>query len=126
RGANVRPRGSDLHAGDEVVTAGTLLGPAQLGALAAAGIASVRCSRRPRVALLATGSELRVAGETLAPGEIFDSNSLMLAAQVRTAGGEVERLPSVTDDDESTCAAVERGLEADVLVTSGGVSVGPH
>jgi molybdopterin molybdotransferase len=109
-----------------VVEAGTDLGPAQVGALAAAGVVSVRCGRRPRVALLATGSELRPPGETLGPGQIYESNTPMLAAQVRTAGGEPLLLGVVADDEAATRAALERGLEADVLVTSGGVSVGEH
>ena len=67
-GANVRPQGGDLHAGDEVVAAGTRLGRAQLGALAAAGVAEVACGAVPRAAVLATGTELRRPGEPLAPG----------------------------------------------------------
>jgi molybdopterin molybdotransferase len=126
KGDNVRPRGSDLAAGDEVVAAGTRLGAAQLGALAATGAGAVRCARRPRVAVLATGSELRPAGAGLRAGEIYDSNGVMLEAQVRSAGADVERLASVADDEQATRAALAAGLDADVLVTSGGVSVGPH
>jgi molybdopterin molybdotransferase len=125
-GENVRPPGGDTAAGAVVVEAGTDLGPAQVGALAAAGVVSVRCGRRPRVALLATGSELRPPGETLGPGQLYESNTPMLAAQVRTAGGEPLLLGVVADDEAATRAALERGLEADVLVTSGGVSVGEH
>jgi molybdopterin molybdotransferase len=122
-GQNIRPRGGDVRAGDVVCEKGTLLRPAQIAALAACGIATVRCARRPRVAILATGTELRAPGETLGPGEIYESNSTMLAAQVG-AGGEV--LAAVTDDAQALRAALERGLEHDVLITSGGVSVGPH
>jgi len=125
-GDNVRPRGSDVHAGVEVAGVGLRLGAAQLGGLAAAGVTSVRCSRRPRTSLLATGSELRSPGEPLGPGEIYDSNTLMLEAQARSAGAESEILPRVADDELATRAALERGLAADVLVTSGGVSVGVH
>jgi molybdopterin molybdotransferase len=71
-GAHVRPRGGDVREGDAVVAAGTLLGPAQIGALAAAGVGEVSCSRRPRVAVLATGSELVAPGEQLAAGQIFE------------------------------------------------------
>lgn len=124
--ANVRPRGGDVRSGDLVCPAGTRLSPAQLGALAAAGLAEVRCARRPRVALLATGTELRTPGEPLGPGEIYDSNGLMLAAALAAEGAEVERLPRIEDDEDAHRAALERGLEADVLVSSGGVSVGPH
>jgi molybdopterin molybdotransferase len=125
-GANVRPRGGDLAAGDVVVAAGTRLGPVHLGALAAAGVTHVTCSRPPRVVLAVTGTELRSPGESLEAGEIYDANGVILATQIRSTGAIVERLPPVADDVEATRSAVERGLEADVLVTSGGVSVGVH
>ncbi|MFL5922069.1 MAG: gephyrin-like molybdotransferase Glp [Gaiellaceae bacterium] len=125
-GANVRPRGGDLRAGEEVVPAGTRLGPAQLGALAAAGVAEVVCGAFPRTAVLATGTELRRPGEPLAPGEVYEANGLILEAQLRSAGAVVERLAAVADDEDAHRDALARGLEHDVLVTSGGVSVGPH
>ena len=125
-GANVRPRGGDVRAGEIVLPAGARLGPAQIGALAAAGVAVVTCARRPRAALLTTGTELRRAGEPLSPGQIYESNGPMLEAQLRSAGADVERLPPVEDDPAAHRHALERALEADVVVTSGGVSVGPH
>jgi molybdopterin molybdotransferase len=125
-GANVRPRGGDLHLGDEVVPSGTRLGPAQLGALAAAGVAEVVCSATPRAAVLATGTELRRPGEPLEPGEVYEANGLILETQLRSAGAVVERLAAVADDEDAHREALARGLEHDVLVTSGGVSVGPH
>jgi molybdopterin molybdotransferase len=125
-GANVRPRGGDVRAGDVVLPAGARLGPAQVGALAAAGVAAVTCARRPRAAVLTTGTELRPPGEPLSPGQIYESNGPMLEAQLRSAGAEVERLPPVEDDPAAHRHALERALEADVVVTSGGVSVGPH
>ena len=125
-GANVRPRGGDVAGGAVVVAAGVRLGAAQIGALAAAGVGDVECSRRPRVAVLTTGTELRRPGEPLAPGEIYESNGPMLAALLGRAGAEVVPLESVEDEDAAHRAAIERGLEQDVLVTSGGVSVGPH
>jgi molybdopterin molybdotransferase len=124
--SHVRPRGGDVRAGDVVVERGTRLGTAQLAALAAAGIDRVSVHRRPRVAILATGSELRRPGEPLGPGQIYDSNGVLIASAVGSAGGEVEQLPAVADDEPAHRAALERGLNADVLVTSGGVSVGPH
>jgi molybdopterin molybdotransferase len=123
---NIRPRGGDARAGTVVATAGSVLRPAQLGALAAVGVANVRCARRPRAVVLATGSELRAPGEPLAPGEIYESNSVALGAQLVSAGAEVTVLARVRDDEDATRAALERALDADVLVTSGGVSVGPH
>jgi molybdopterin molybdotransferase len=125
-GANIRPAGGDVRAGDLVVAAGTLVGAAQAGALAAAGIPEVRCAQRPRAAVLVTGSELRPPGEPLQPGQIYEANGLILAAQLESAGAVVERLPAVADDEESHRAAISHGLTADVLVTTGGVSVGPH
>lgn len=125
-GENVRPRGGDASTGDVIVERGDVLRPPQLGALAAAGVVLVRCARKPRVSVLATGSELRTPGEQLAPGEIYESNSVLLAAQLESVGADVTVLHSVGDDEAATRAALERGLESDVLVTSGGVSVGPH
>ena len=125
-GSNVRPRGGDICLGEEVIGAGRRLGVPQLAALAAAGVAEVRCSRRPRVTILATGSELRRPGEPLRPGEIYESNGLMLEAALTAAGAVVERLDTVQDDEDAHREAQTRGLSADVFVTSGGVSVGLH
>jgi molybdopterin molybdotransferase len=125
-GANVRERGGDVRAGVVVVAEGERLGPAQIGALAAAGVAEVPCARQPRAVVVSTGTELRPPGEPLRPGEIYEANSLLLAASLETAGVVVERLPSVEDDEDVHREAIRRGLEADLLVTSGGVSVGPH
>jgi molybdopterin molybdotransferase len=124
--AHIRPRGGDIAAGAVLAEAGLLLGAAQIGALAAAGVSEVHAARRPRVAVLATGSELRRPGDSLAPGEIYDSNRPMLAAALRAAGAEIDVLPSIADDESAHRSALERGLAADVLVTTGGVSVGPH
>jgi len=125
-GANIRPAGGDVRRGEVVVDAGARLGPAQLGALAAAGLAHVLVARRPRACVLATGSELRQPGEPLEPGQVYEANGLLLAAQLESAGAEVERLSPVADDEDAHREALSRGLSADVLVTSGGVSVGPH
>jgi molybdopterin molybdotransferase len=125
-GSNVRPRGGDIRAGAVVVEAGTRLGPPQIGALAAAGVADVMCARLPTVAVLSTGSELRAPGEQLGPGQIYESNSLLLAAQLAAAGIAAQLLEPVPDDETALRGALESGLAADVLITSGGVSVGPH
>jgi len=125
-GTNVRPAGGDVRAGETVVREGNRIGAAQVGALAAAGVAEVVCVRRPRAAVLTTGTELRRPGEPLRPGEIYEANGLILAAQLASAGAEVERLASVEDTEAAHREAIERGLAGDLLVTSGGVSMGPH
>jgi molybdopterin molybdotransferase len=125
-GANVRGVGGDVVAGGLVVQAGARLGPGQIGALAAAGVAEVVCARRPRATVLTTGTELRPAGSPLGPGEVYEANGVMLAAQLGAVGAEVRRLEPVADDEDAHRLALEQGLESDVLVTSGGVSVGPH
>jgi molybdopterin molybdotransferase len=125
-GAHVRPRGGDIRAGDLVLAAGTEIRAPQLAALAAAGIPVVRCARVPRVAVLSTGTELRRPGDGLGPGEIYESNALMLAAQLAHAGAEPFVLDAVPDDEGALRSALEHALEQDVVITSGGVSVGPH
>jgi molybdopterin molybdotransferase len=125
-GANVRPRGGDVRAGETVVGSGAVLGAAQVGALAAAGIAEVACAARPRTTVVTTGTELRSPGEQLGPGEVYEANGLILATQLRSAGAVPERLAVVADDEDAHREALALGLESDVLVTSGGVSVGPH
>jgi len=126
QGDNVRPRAGDVATGDVVAQQGARLRPAQIGALAASGVAEVVCTRRPRVAILATGTELRRPGEPLGPGEVYEANGVLLAAALAAAGAEIDVLPSVADDEAAHRGALEVGLLADVLVTSGGVSVGPH
>jgi molybdopterin molybdotransferase len=125
-GANVRPRGSDVGTGDVVARAGAQLSAAQIGGIAAAGLSTVRVGGRPRASVLTTGTELRAPGEPLGPGEVYEVNGVMLAAQLASAGAVVEVLPAVEDDEEAHRRALERGLDSDVFVTSGGVSVGPH
>ncbi len=125
-GAHVRPHGGDLAAGDVVVRAGAVLRAAELGALAAAGLGEVVCAKRPRAAVISTGTELRSPGEPLEPGQIYEANGVMLAAALASAGAVVMPPSSAADDVQAHRAVLERGLAADVLVTSGGVSVGPH
>ena len=125
-GANVRPRGGDVRAGDFVLAAGARIGAAQIGALAAAGVADVMVARKPRVVVLSTGTELRAPGEPLGAGQIYESNAPMLAAALAAAGADVECIGPVADDEAEHRRALEHGLAADVLVSSGGVSVGPH
>ena len=125
-GQHVRPRGGDVHVDDVVVEPGTRVGAVHIGALTAAGLASVVCSARPRVAIVATGSELRTPGEHLEPGQIYESNSGMIAAALASSGAEIDVLPVVPDAEEAHRSALAQALEADVVVTSGGVSMGPH
>jgi molybdopterin molybdotransferase len=126
-GANVRGRGGDVQAGESVLEAGARLGAAQVGALAAAGVTEVRCTKRPRVGILVTGTELRPPGEQLREGEIYESNGLLLATALGGAGAVPAQLGIVADDPEEHRRTMERALLGfDMLVTSGGASVGPH
>jgi molybdopterin molybdotransferase len=125
-GAHVRPRGGDVSAGEVVIPAGAVFTPSRLAAAAAAGVAVVSCRRRPRVSVLATGSELVAPGEELRPGQIYEANGLMLGAALAAAGAQVVAQPPAVDDEALLRGALERGLASDALVTSGGVSVGEH
>jgi molybdopterin molybdotransferase len=122
----VRNRGSDIERGEKILDAGTRLGSAQIGAAAAVGLATVLCRRRPSVAVLTTGTELRQPGEPLADGQIYDANGPMLTAALLTSGAGVEHIPAAADTAEAHRAALTRALEHDVVISSGGVSVGPH
>ena len=126
-GANVRRRGGDVVAGDVVLEPGARLGAAQVAALAAAGVSEVQCAKRPRVGILVTGSELKQPGEVLGPGEIYESNGVLLATALQLAGAVPAQLGVVADDPDEHERAMERALLGfDMLVTSGGASVGPH
>jgi molybdopterin molybdotransferase len=126
-GQNVRPRGEDMAAGSIVLAAGTALGPAELGAAVAAGAATLSVARRPRVAVLCTGDELRAPGEPLGPGEIHNSNAPMLSALAANCGAIADAGARLPDDRAVTEASLAEALErSDVVVVSGGVSVGPH
>jgi len=124
RGAYVRPAGEDVRAGDLVLEPGTVIGPAEIGLLATLGHAQVEVSRRPRVAVLSTGSELADLGVEPGPAQIPNSNSYSLMAQVMEAGGIAINLGVVPDRLEVIGERIRRGAEADVLVSSAGVSVG--
>ena len=125
-GLHVRRRGEDLHAGDVLARPGDVLTVPRLSALASAGVATVSVPRRPRVSLIVTGDELLPPGAPPEPGKIYESNSLVVSSLVSAVGADVHRLPPIPDDFEATRAAIEAGLEADILIVSGGVSVGPH
>jgi molybdopterin molybdotransferase len=127
RGAHVRPRGSDVRTGDRALEAGTVLGPPQIALLAAIGRSTVRVRPRPRVVLMSTGSELVQPGKDLRPGQIHDSNSYALTAAARDAGAIAYHVGAVPDDADTLRATIEDQLvRADLIVTSGGVSVGAY
>lgn len=125
-GAHIRRRGEDCAAGTELVPAGVELGPLQLAAIAAANVATVTVSRRPRVAVIATGTELLAPGSELERGQIPESNSLLLAALARSAGSDVILQATVQDVDADLRSAIaDAGArDADAIITSGGVSAG--
>jgi molybdopterin molybdotransferase len=124
-GQFVRKRGEEMQPGATVGQAGSRLTPALLGWIASIGIAEVHVGRVPSVGVLTTGSELAAPGSPLRPGQIYDSNRVMLAAWAAQTGAAVEWLPLVPDSLESTKHALEKALEAhDVVLSSGGVSVG--
>ncbi|MBX5440827.1 MAG: molybdopterin molybdotransferase MoeA [Solirubrobacteraceae bacterium] len=126
-GRNVRRAGEDLRAGDVVLRAGTILGPAELGVAVGAGRAEVRCARPPRVAVVATGDELADPGEPLRPGQIHNTNATTLAALAMQHGARVFTVTGAPDTQEGTEEALAAALEeADLVLVSGGVSVGPH
>lgn len=125
-GANVRRAGEDVVAGTVVLPAGTVLNAAQIGLLASLGKANARVYRRPVVAILSTGDELLEPGEPPAPGKIYDSNAYSLAAMVRENGGVPMRLGIASDTVDALTAKIRGGLDADMLITSAGVSRGDY
>ena len=125
RGQNVRRAGEDIDRGTTVLEPGRVLGPAELGLIASLGIGEVEVRRRIRVAFLSTGDELRGVGEPLAPGEIYDSNRYTLYGMLTRLGAEIIDLGVVRDDRDAVSDALEdAAARADVVITSGGVSVG--
>lgn len=124
-GSAIRRAGDDARPGDLLLPAGTRLGPAQIGVLAAAGHGRARARRRPRAIVISTGNELSEPGQPLVPGRIWDSNSYMLTAAASHGGCESARHPTVQDDQAQVLAAIETAAAtADLLITSGGVSMG--
>ena len=124
-GDNVRRRGRDVSTGARLLTAGTRLEAAALGQLAGQGITEIKVRRQPRIALLSTGDEIIDPGEPLAPGQIYNSNRPMLRRLIERFGGEVVMAKRVADDFATTCQLLgEAAEQADVVITTGGVSVG--
>jgi molybdopterin molybdotransferase len=127
KGANVRMRGEDVHAGTIVVERGTVLRPPEIGLLASLGQVQVEAHRRPRVVLLSTGDEVVEPGWLRKPGQIYDANRFTLSGSIEQCGGEVVDLGIVPDDrDELRARLLDAGATGDVVVTSGGVSVGVY
>jgi molybdopterin molybdotransferase len=125
-GANVRRAGEDVARGAIVLREGSALGPAQAGVLASLGRATARVYRRPVVAILSTGDELLEPGQPFAPGKIYDSNTSSVSAMVTEAGGVPKRLGIAEDTVEALTAKLREGLDADMLITSAGVSRGDY
>ena len=125
RGANVRPAGEDVRAGDVALPAGVQLQPAHIGLLASIGIAEVDVLRRPRVAFFSTGDELCEVGTPTQPGQIYDSNRYTLFGMLQRLGTEIDDLGVIPDRPDELEAGLRRAAEsADLILTSGGVSVG--
>ena len=125
-GSNVRPAGEDVTAGELVLPAGTVIRAAEAGVMASLGLTTARVIRRPVVAVLSTGDELTPAGESLAPGHIYDSNSSSVAAAVIAAGGTPRIIGIARDTLEDLHRCIDEAADADLLVTSAGVSKGDY
>jgi molybdopterin molybdotransferase len=125
-GTSVRRAGTDLRRGDLVAEQGRVVTPGMVGVLASAGRTGVRCIRRPRVLVLTTGDELREPGETLGPGQITNTNRYTLRAAVEEAGGEVIDAGVARDERDDLLSRLRSGKDADLLLTSGGVSMGSY
>lgn len=126
-GHHVRPAGEDIRAGGLIVHAGSLLGPAELGVLASLNIPRPSVVRRPRVSIVGTGDELTDPGSPLQPGAIRDSNGPALGGAVHRAGGELVARLRAGDNLDATVAVLTAAMrDVDLLITTGGVSVGPH
>jgi len=125
-GLNVRTRGEDIRKGQVVLQKGTLLLPAGIGVLASLGKANAAVIRRPVVSVLSTGDELCSAGKPLAPGQIYDSNTYTIAANIARCGGKAKIIGIGRDSLDSLSQKIAEGLDGDMLITSGGVSKGDY
>jgi molybdopterin molybdotransferase len=126
KGLNIRCRGEDIATGNLIIEKGTLLRPQEIGVLASVGHSTALVIRRPTVAILATGDELTSVDQALAPGQIHDSNTYTIAAEVSRYGGIPRILGIGRDSIQSLTERIAKGLDADMLITSGGVSKGDY
>jgi molybdopterin molybdotransferase len=126
KGDHVRRRGEEIGKGEILIEQGTLIGPWELGMLAAAGIVEVKVIPKPTVAVLSTGNELIELGQTPGPGQIINSNLYVLEACLQREGCEVVSLGVARDNIDSISRKVSEGLQADMIVSTGGVSAGDH
>jgi len=125
-GEFVRRKGSDLAEGQKILSGGEGIAAQTLALLASQGVAEIEVGARPRVAIISTGDELARVGDQPAPGQIFESNSIMLHALTQITGAEVTLVEHCGDDRERLTETFRRGLKGDALIVSGGVSVGDH
>jgi len=126
KGEYIRKAGQDVCEGQKIIPKGTRLDERHLGLLSSLGVPEIMVSKPPRVAILVTGSELRKPGEDLLPGEIYESNSLMMAAMVQKTGAIPVRLPVIKDDLIQITAGIEAALRCEAVIICGGMSVGEH
>jgi molybdopterin molybdotransferase len=123
-GENIRVRGGDLCEGQRIASRGDVLSPANLAVIGSQGIAQLSVFRRPRVAVIATGSELRTQGDSLAPGEIYETNRILLAALAERSNSDVDVFDIVPDTEEAHLKSFDQARSLDVMVIAGGMSVG--
>jgi putative molybdopterin biosynthesis protein len=123
-GENVSYAGTDIARGESALRAGTVLTSREIGVIAALGIAKIDVYRRPRVAIFSTGNEIVAPGQPMRPGAVYDSNAAIIGAAVQELGCEPVHLGVVPDDESALSRALERGLESDVVIFSGGTSKG--
>ncbi len=123
-GANIRIKGADVKSSERVIEAGTLISPQAIGLLVSIGKTEVPVNRKPRVAIIATGDEVAPLGSILSPGQVVNSNSYAIAAQVEEAGGIPLILGIAHDSMEELCEMLLLGVAADLIITTGGASVG--
>jgi len=123
-GENISPEGEDIRSGDKVISEGEVLSPAKIGALAAIGERRVSVYRRPLVAVLTTGDEVIEPGKSIRPGQVYDINAYTLSAVIGVNGGNPRRFPHAPDDIESLRSSLKRAAKSDLVVFSGGSSVG--